>query len=199
MAKQNLILFGIDSLWSDHMSCYGYNRLTTPHIDKFATQGVLFENTFSAHIPTTPAYASMLTGMDCFSTDVVALRHRGGLTEDVTTLPEILSAEGYQSLGKLGRAPPAQSRIAQRSDIARTGTPGRWRQTVFPIFATHGSARALFAAATVRFDVLQQRPVRPVQNHHGTGKSIQAISRFSFELDAAGHYRRRFCSGAIRR
>ena len=51
MAKQNVILFGIDSLWSDHMSCYGYNRLTTPHIDKFATQGVLFENTFSAHIP----------------------------------------------------------------------------------------------------------------------------------------------------
>ena len=96
MAKQNVILFGIDSLWSDHMSCYGYNRLTTPHIDKFATQGVLFENTFSAHIPTTPAYASMLTGMDCFSTDVVALRHRGGLTEDVTTLPEILSAEGYE-------------------------------------------------------------------------------------------------------
>ena len=91
MAKQNLILFGIDSLWSDHMSSYGYNRLTTPHIDKFATQGVLFENTFSAHVPTTPAYASMLTGMDCFSTDVVATApSRPGLTEDVTTLPEIL-------------------------------------------------------------------------------------------------------------
>ena len=98
MAKQNLILFGIDSLWSDHMSCYGYDRLTTPHIDKFATQGVLFENTFSAHVPTTPAYASMLTGMDCFSTDVVALRHRGGLTEDVTTLPEILRGEGYETV-----------------------------------------------------------------------------------------------------
>ncbi len=88
--KKILILFGIDSLWSDHMSGYGYDRLTTPHMDKFASEGVLFENTYSAHIPTTPAYASMLTGMDCFSTDVVALRHKGGLTKIVKTLPEVL-------------------------------------------------------------------------------------------------------------
>ena len=96
--KKNLILFGIDSLWSDHMSCYGYDRLTTPNIDKFASQGVLFENTFSPHVPTTPAYASMLTGMDCFSTEVVALRHKGGLTNKVTTLPEMLKKEGYETI-----------------------------------------------------------------------------------------------------
>lgn len=93
----NIVLFAIDSLWADHMSCYGYRRLTTPHIDKFAQSGVLFENTFSPHIPTTPAYASMLTGMDCFSTDVVALRHKGPLTEQVATLPEILREAGYQT------------------------------------------------------------------------------------------------------
>ena len=70
MAKRpiNIILFAIDSLWAAHMSAYGYHRLTTPHIDEFARSGVLFERTYSPHIPTTPAYASMLTGMDCFST-----------------------------------------------------------------------------------------------------------------------------------
>ena len=77
--KRNLVLFGVDSLRADHMSCYGYGRLTTPHIDRLATQGVLFERNYSPHIPTTSAYASMLTGMDCFSTQVVALRHRGCL------------------------------------------------------------------------------------------------------------------------
>lgn len=77
--KPNLILFGIDSLRSDHMSAYGYSRLTTPHLDKIASQGVLFEKHFSPSIPTTPAYASMLTGMDTFGTDVVALRHEGPL------------------------------------------------------------------------------------------------------------------------
>ncbi len=99
MAKKpiNIVMFAVDSLWADHMSCYGYHRLTTPHIDKFAKSGVLFENFFSPHIPTTPGYASMLTGMDCFSTQVVALRHKGGLPDQVATLPEILREAGYQS------------------------------------------------------------------------------------------------------
>ncbi|WP_298983447.1 sulfatase family protein [Caldilinea sp.] len=95
--KPNIILLGIDSLRRDHMSCYGYHRLTTPHIDRFAQEGVLFEQTFSAHIPTTSAYASMLTGLDVFSTQVVALRHKGPLRPEVKTLAEILREEGYNT------------------------------------------------------------------------------------------------------
>src|SRR6187455_3816013 len=88
--KPNILLFAIDSILADRMSCYGYAKLTTPHLDRFAQQGTLFERTYSAHIPTTPAYSSMLTGRDCFGTEVVALRHQGGLTKKVKTLPEIL-------------------------------------------------------------------------------------------------------------
>ena len=95
--KPNILLIGVDSLLSTHMSCYGYNRQTTPHIDAFAKEGTLFEETFSPHIPTTPGYASMLTGRDCFGTNCVALRHKGGLPEDVPTLPEILRGSGYTS------------------------------------------------------------------------------------------------------
>ncbi|HTE21214.1 MAG TPA: sulfatase, partial [Armatimonadota bacterium] len=95
--KDNLILLGVDSLWADHMSCYGYSRRTTPHIDTFASTGVLFERNYSPHIPTTSAYATMLTGMDCFSHEVVALRHQGGLTEKVRTLPELLKEQGYNT------------------------------------------------------------------------------------------------------
>ena len=97
MKKPNIVLFGIDSLRADHLSCYGYPRLTTPHLDRFAQGGALFENTFSAHVPTTSAYASMLTGMDCFSTQIVALRHKGGLRPEVKTLAEILKDEGYST------------------------------------------------------------------------------------------------------
>jgi len=95
--KLNLIFFGIDSLRADRMSCYGHHRLTTPHIDRLAGQGVLFEQYFSPHVPTTSAYASMLTGLDCFSTTAVALRHKGGLPRNVQTLPEILRKEGYNT------------------------------------------------------------------------------------------------------
>ncbi|MBT6630736.1 MAG: sulfatase [Gemmatimonadetes bacterium] len=93
----NVILLGIDSLRADHLSSYGYNRLTTPHLDRLATQGVLFERNYSAHVPTTSAYASMLSGKDCFSTTVVALRHKGGLPDHVETLPEILKTQGYNT------------------------------------------------------------------------------------------------------
>jgi arylsulfatase A-like enzyme len=93
----NIVFFGIDSLLADHMSCYGYGRHTTPHIDRFAEGGTLFEKTYSAHIPTTSAYASMLTGLDAFGTQVVALRHKGALREDIQTLPEILGDAGYNT------------------------------------------------------------------------------------------------------
>ena len=98
MAKQpNIVLLGVDSLLATHMSCYGYDRLTTPHIDRFAESGTLFEKTYSPHIPTTSAYASMLTGLDTFSTQVVALRHQGPLREEVKTLAEILRDDGYDT------------------------------------------------------------------------------------------------------
>jgi arylsulfatase A-like enzyme len=90
--RPNIVLFGIDSLRADHMSSYGYARMTTPHIDRFAHGGggTLFERNYSPNIPTTPAYASMLTGRDSFGTQVVALRHQGPLRDDVPTLAEIL-------------------------------------------------------------------------------------------------------------
>lgn len=93
----NIILIAIDSLRRDHMSLYGYERLTTPHISRFADGGTIFNQTFSPSIPTTPGYASMLTGLDCFGTDVVALRHKNGLREELVTLPEMLAASGYET------------------------------------------------------------------------------------------------------
>ncbi len=96
-SKPNILLIAVDSLLADHMSCYGYPRLTSPHIDRFAEGSTLFERTYCAHVPTTSAYASMLSGKDCFGTQVVALRHQGGLRTDIKTLPELLRKQGYTS------------------------------------------------------------------------------------------------------
>jgi arylsulfatase A-like enzyme len=101
MAKRkqpNILLIGVDSLRADHMSCYGYSRQTTPHIDRLLVEGgTLFENTYSAFIPTTSGYGSMLTGMDVFSTQVVALRHVGPLRSEVKTLAEMLREAKYNT------------------------------------------------------------------------------------------------------
>lgn len=95
--KPNIVLIGIDSLRADHMSAYGYARNTTPHIAKFAEQGTLFENHYSPHIPTTSAYANMLTGFDVFRTQIVALRHQGEMHSDAVPLQKILKREGYST------------------------------------------------------------------------------------------------------
>lgn len=95
--KLNLLLLGIDSLRADHMSCYGYHRLTTPHMDSIASNGVLFENAYSPYIPTTPGYTAMLTGTDVMTNQMVSLGPKGPIPESIKLLPEILHEKGYRS------------------------------------------------------------------------------------------------------
>lgn len=95
--KPNVLFFGIDTLRRDRMSLYGYKNLTTPHIDRYLQKGTVFTQCFSASIPTTSGYANMLSGQDCFGTDIVALRHAGDYAPGVATLPEMLAAEGYNT------------------------------------------------------------------------------------------------------
>jgi len=81
------------------MSCYGYPRLTSPYLDRLASEGTLFEDSFSPHIPTTPGYANMLTGRDVFGTDRVSLGEPGPIDTSIPTFPEILHGMGYTSVG----------------------------------------------------------------------------------------------------
>ena len=124
MAKKplNLILIGIDSLRADHMSLYGYHRLTTPHIDKFAASGTVYEHAFSPHIPTTSGYGAMLTGMDCFSTGLVALRHHGDMHAGIKTLPEFLREQGYTTTCVGFKGNPASRGFDSYIDFAGWGS-----------------------------------------------------------------------------
>ena len=93
----NIVIFAIDSIRRDHMSCYGYPRLTSPYMDRLAAQGTLFENAFSPYIPTTPAYSSILTGCDVINTGQPSLRPKGPLPKTLPTFPEILRHAGYNT------------------------------------------------------------------------------------------------------
>jgi len=107
--KPNIILIGIDSLRAQSMSLYGYGRNTTPHLNKFAESATVFENNFSPHIPTTSGYAMMLTGRDCFGTQIVALRHKGEMRSDIRTLQEIVKEAGYNTTCVGFKSPSARS------------------------------------------------------------------------------------------
>ena len=57
-----IIWIGVDTLRADHLGCYGYQRPTSPHIDRFATENTLFKRCISTSPWTFPSFASMLTG-----------------------------------------------------------------------------------------------------------------------------------------
>ncbi len=58
-----VVLISIDTLRSDRLPAYGYDRLETPAIDRLRRQGVLFERAYT-HVPLTlPAHTSILSGV----------------------------------------------------------------------------------------------------------------------------------------
>src|SRR5882672_7882894 len=60
--RPNVLLVTIDTVRADRLGCYGYGRKTSPHIDRLAEQGALFENAYTPLPRTTQAVASILTG-----------------------------------------------------------------------------------------------------------------------------------------
>lgn len=94
--KPNIILIAIDTLAARHMSCYAYERETTPEIDRIAGAGVRFPQMIAPNIPTTPAYTSMFTGLNAFSHRAISLKNKAcQLESGIATLPEYLSQNGY--------------------------------------------------------------------------------------------------------
>ncbi len=61
LERQNIILITIDSLRPDHMSCYGYEKKTTPCIDTIAKQGVMFKQALTVAPWTYPAMFSLFS------------------------------------------------------------------------------------------------------------------------------------------
>jgi arylsulfatase A-like enzyme len=101
----NVLLISIDTLRADHLGCYGYPRMTSPHLDQMAAEGTVFEECFSTWIPTHPGHTTMLTGQDIFRHQIVAQGGKATLAPEVRTLAEILTAEGYYTAAadNLGR------------------------------------------------------------------------------------------------
>ncbi|MDA2929288.1 sulfatase-like hydrolase/transferase [Acidobacteria bacterium AH-259-O06] len=91
---ENILIISIDTLRADRLSCYGYQKNETTHIDKWAVEGVRFEKAYSEFPLTLPAHSTIFTATYPFYHGV---RENVGflLTEDQVTLAEILRKNGY--------------------------------------------------------------------------------------------------------
>ncbi len=80
---------------SPTLSCYGDKYATTPHLDKFAAQGVRYDRAF-AHAPVcAPARSGLITGMYPTSIGTSWMRCRGVPPVEARCFPEYLRAAGY--------------------------------------------------------------------------------------------------------
>ena len=92
----NVILISLDTTRADHLSCYGYDRNTTPNIDKFASDSILFEQAISPVPITFPAHSSMFTGTNPLYHGVHS-NLEAHLEDQNVTLAEILKDKGYKT------------------------------------------------------------------------------------------------------
>ena len=91
----NVIIVSLDTTRADHLGCYGWRRDTSPHLDRLAESGTLFENCFSCWIPTHAAHTTMLTGRDVMQHQIVAQGGKAQLAPEIPMLQERLRDRGY--------------------------------------------------------------------------------------------------------
>ena len=93
----NVLLVSIDTLRPDHLHAYGYDRPTSPTIDRLAREGARFENAIAPTSWTLPSHITLLTGLPPSAHGVT----KGGrrLLPEATTLAEIFHRTGYETVG----------------------------------------------------------------------------------------------------
>ncbi|MBU0753619.1 MAG: sulfatase, partial [Planctomycetes bacterium] len=90
--KPSFLFILIDTLRSDHLSCFGYPRATSPHLDRLAAEGVRFDCARSQASWTLPSMISLMSGRYIF-TDIPAL------PRETPNLPLLLRQLGYNTAG----------------------------------------------------------------------------------------------------
>ena len=102
---RNVVLLVVDTVRADHLGLYGYERPTTPHLDAWAAEGVVFDQAFATSPWTVPSFASIYTGhlpSRHGAARVPQAREAPGanvgrLDDRVQTLAEILFADGFDT------------------------------------------------------------------------------------------------------
>ena len=91
----NVLLITVDTLRADHLGAYGYPRNTSPNLDAFAKESLLFLNAFSQSSETNPSLSSLMTAY--LPTETKVLNNRFALQDGAVTLAELLRARGYRT------------------------------------------------------------------------------------------------------
>jgi arylsulfatase len=115
--RPNLILVTVDTLRADHVGAYGNTRVRTPHLDRLANEGVVFERAFSQSHITVPSHLSILTSLPV--TEHGVGNNQAPVARPVVTLPALLREAGYRTAGFVGA-----SHLGPRRALGQLVAPG---------------------------------------------------------------------------
>ena len=89
---KNVVFIMLDTLQFNYLGCYGNKTVKTPNFDRFARNGILFENAYSEGLPTVPVRRAIMTGR-------FTLPFSGwqALSHDDTTITDILWGRQVQT------------------------------------------------------------------------------------------------------
>lgn len=101
--RPNIIYIMTDDMGYGDLSCYGQKKFRTPNLDRLASEGMRFENAYSAAPVCTPTRTAFMTGRYPAKTPVGLLEPlRGpkvdsayGLDKSIPSLPLLLRESGY--------------------------------------------------------------------------------------------------------
>ena len=95
----NVLLIVLDTVRADHLSLYGYERGTSPNLERLARLGIRFDQARATAPWTLPSHASMFTGRWPHELDT---KWMCPLRGNELTLAEFLGSLGYATAGFVG-------------------------------------------------------------------------------------------------
>lgn len=91
----DIFIFLLDACQASHLGTYGYARPTSPNIDRFAQDALVFENAYANASFTRSSVATLFTGLYPETHKVRILKQK--LPREFLTLPEYLKGKGYRT------------------------------------------------------------------------------------------------------
>jgi arylsulfatase A-like enzyme len=98
--KPNIIFVFADQMRSSVLGCYGNTQVSTPHFDRLAAGGAVFDNAISTWPVCSPFRGMLLTGLYPMHNHVVS--NDTQLRDDVPTIATVCKANGYAT-GYIGK------------------------------------------------------------------------------------------------
>ncbi|HOI56320.1 MAG TPA: sulfatase-like hydrolase/transferase [Phycisphaerae bacterium] len=114
MARPNILYVITDQQRWDTLACYGNRQVFTPHLDRLAAEGTVFDRCYTSSPECVPARSVMMTGLPPHRTGCFSNGH--AYSTEAPTFLRLLREAGYltQCIGKMHFKPAREGFGAER-------------------------------------------------------------------------------------